>query len=145
MVPPNSHRVSRAPRYSGYHYQLYHLTRTGLSPPMVQLSRWFQFSNTSNHVVLQPHNCRNNYGLGYSDFARHYSRNHSCFLLLRLLRCFSSPGSLSLTAMTGLQPAGLPHSDICGSQLMCNSPQLFAAYHVLLRLWEPRHPPYALV
>ena len=32
-------------------------------------------------------------GLGYSDFARHYSRNHCCFLFLRVLRCFSSPGS----------------------------------------------------
>jgi hypothetical protein len=26
----------------------------------------------------------------------------------------------------------------------CGSPKLIAAYHVLLRLWEPRHPPYAL-
>ena len=32
-------------------------------------------------------------GLGFSDFARHYSRNHYCFLFLRVLRCFSSPGS----------------------------------------------------
>ena len=32
-------------------------------------------------------------GLGYSDFARHYSRNRSYFLFLRVLRCFSSPGS----------------------------------------------------
>ena len=32
-------------------------------------------------------------GLGYSDFARHYFRNHYCFLFLRVLRCFSSPGS----------------------------------------------------
>ena len=96
MVPPDSHRVSRAPRYSGYHYQLYRLTRTGLSPPMVQLSNWFQFINTSNNVVLQPQHCRNNTGLGFSDFARHYSRNHSCFLLLRLLRCFSSPGWLHI-------------------------------------------------
>ena len=46
--------------------------------------------------------------------------------------------------VTGLQPDGLPHSDICGSSGVCPSPQLFAAYHVLLRLWEPRHPPYAL-
>ena len=28
---------------------------------------------------------------------------------------------------------------------ICNSPQLFAAYHVLLRLREPRHPPCALL
>ena len=34
-----------------------------------------------------------NIGLGFSDFARHYSRNHFCFLFLRVLRCFSSPGS----------------------------------------------------
>jgi hypothetical protein len=32
-------------------------------------------------------------GLGYSDFARHYSRNHGCFLFLRVLRWFTSPGS----------------------------------------------------
>jgi hypothetical protein len=31
-------------------------------------------------------------GLGFSDFARHYSRNHGCFLLLRVLRWFTSPG-----------------------------------------------------
>ena len=29
---------------------------------------------------------------------------------------------------------GLPHSDIHGSMLICSSPWLFAAYHVLLRL-----------
>ena len=32
-------------------------------------------------------------GLASSAFARHYSRNHFCFLFLRLLRCFSSAGS----------------------------------------------------
>ena len=31
--------------------------------------------------------------LGSSDFARHYFRNRSYFLFLRVLRCFSSPGS----------------------------------------------------
>ena len=40
---------------------------------------------------------------------------------------------------------GFPHSDICGSKLICSSPQLFAAYHVLRRLLMPRHSPYALV
>lgn len=50
-----------------------------------------QYNN--QHWVLQPPYCRNNIGLGYSNFARHYSRNHFCFLLLRLLRCFSSAGS----------------------------------------------------
>ena len=32
-------------------------------------------------------------GLGSSDFARHYFRNHGCFLFLRVLRWFTSPSS----------------------------------------------------
>ncbi len=32
------------------------------------------------------------HGLGCSPFARHYLGNHCCFLFLRVLRCFSSPG-----------------------------------------------------
>ena len=47
--------------------------------------------------------------------------------------------------VTGVFPAGFPHSDICGSMDICSSPQLFAAYHVFLRLLVPRHPPCALV
>ena len=39
---------------------------------------------------------------------------------------------------------GFPHSDTCGSLDICSSPQLFAAYHVFLRLSVPRHPPCAL-
>ncbi len=100
MVPPDSHKVSRAPCYSGYHYQLHDYTRTGLSPSTAHLSRWFQFCRASNIVVLQPRCCRNNIGLGSSTFARRYSQNHYCFLFLRLLRCFSSPGS-PLTLQSG--------------------------------------------
>ena len=39
---------------------------------------------------------------------------------------------------------GFPHSEICGSQNICFSPQLIAACHVLRRLSVPRHPPCAL-
>ena len=46
--------------------------------------------------------------------------------------------------MTEVCSAGFPHSDICGSMVICTSPQLFAAYYVLHRLSVPRHPPYAL-
>ena len=66
-----------------------------------------------NIVVLQPQVCRNKLGLGFFPFARHYLGNHYCFLLLRLLRCFSSARSLLL--ITGLQPDGFPHSEISGS------------------------------
>ena len=33
---------------------------------------------------------------------------------------------------------------ISADRFVCNSPRLFAAYHVLLRRLVPRHPPYAL-
>ena len=46
--------------------------------------------------------------------------------------------------MTGVCPAGFPHSDISGSSDICSSPKLFAAYHVFHRLLVPRHPPCAL-
>ena len=57
----------------------------------------------------------------------------TCFLFLRVLRCFSSPGWPRI-AVAGLQPAGLSHSEIRGSRVICTSPRLFAAYHVLHRL-----------
>ena len=38
-----------------------------------------------------------------------------------------------------------PHSDISGSLLICSSPKLFAACHVLHRLLMPRHSPCALL
>ena len=47
--------------------------------------------------------------------------------------------------VTRLQRAGLPHSEITGSKPVCSYPMLIAAYHVLLRLQKPRHPPSALV
>ena len=39
----------------------------------------------------------------------------------------------------------LPHSEISGSTLICSSPKLIAACHVLLRLLMPRHSPCALI
>ena len=52
--------------------------------------------------------------------------------------------SLQLSWMIGLQPIGLSHSEISGSKVICTYPKLIAAYHVLHRLREPRHPPCAL-
>ena len=44
-------------------------------------------------VILLPQTGRNPTGLGSSPVARHYWGNHSYFLLLQVLRCFSSPRS----------------------------------------------------
>ena len=43
-----------------------------------------------------------------------------------------------------MTPAGLPHSEIPGSQPACGSPRLFAACYVLHRRSAPRHPPFTL-
>ena len=88
-------------------------------------------------------------GLGCSPFARRYSGNRRCFLFLGVLRWFTSPRSpltpyLIQEWMTGIYPAGLPHSETHGSKPICGSPWLFAAYRVLHRPRAPRHPPYAL-
>ena len=89
-------------------------------------------------------------GLGSSHFARRYFGNR--------FFSFSSSGYLDVSVhqvpscklWIGLQvtevcSAGFPHSDICGSKVICTSPQLIAAYYVFHRLSVPRHPPYALV
>ena len=49
-----------------------------------------------------------------------------------------------IRSVSNLQLDGLSHSEILGSKVICTYPRLFAAYHVLHRLQEPRHPPYAL-
>ena len=87
---------------------------------MVDFPKSFYFIFIVHIVVLQPPDRRNDQGLGYSTFARHYLRNHYCFLFLRVLRCFSSPGLL--LSVTGLQPAGFPNSEIYGLTPLCGFP-----------------------
>ena len=71
------------------------------------------------------------------------------FLFLQVLRWFSSLGSLLthyifMCRYLRITLSELPHSEIFGSQLICNSPKLIAACHVFHRRLVPRHPPYAL-
>ena len=99
---------------------------------MVDFPKSFYFVFIVHIVVLQPPNRRNDQGLGCSAFARHYLRNHYCFLFLRVLRCFSSPGlPLSVTV---LQTAGLPHSEIFGYSGYVHLPE---AYRSLSRPSSP--------
>jgi hypothetical protein len=76
VVPPRSDRVSRAPPYSrtpAHPYPYGAVTRSG--------------------APFQTLPVREQRPLAWSAFARHYLRSRSCFPFLRLLRCFSSPGS----------------------------------------------------
>lgn len=141
MVLVDSHKASPTSRYSGFHYPI-------ITYPYAALMLYGRVSHPVpvhfdiHVVVLQPLLCRNITGLGFFHFARHYSGNHYCFLFLCLLRCFSSAGSRIYATI--LQIVRFPHSEIRGSSHICWSPRLIAAYHVLHRLWEPRHPPCTL-
>ena len=77
---------------------------------------------TESHVVFS--------SSGYLDVSVHRVPFHSLWIGLWILEVFSSR---------------FPHSDFSGSQDICSSPKLFAAYHVFHRLLVPRHPPYALI
>ena len=83
--------------------------------------------------------------LGFSLFARHYSGNHYYFLFLSLLRCFSSGGWLPpFGGYYTFSIVGWPIRRSRDIMLVCSFPWLIAAYHVLRRLSDPRHPPCAL-
>ena len=59
-------------------------------------------------------------------------------------RAFPSYGYLIHRTIPEYCSGVLPHSEISGSTLICSSPKLFAACHVLHRLLMPRHSPCAL-
>ena len=139
MVPAGSRRIPRVLRYSGAASARCPIPPTGLSPSAAPLSRGFGYLlAVPSSAVLQPRAVPcDTHGLGYCAFARHYLRNHFCFLLLRVLRCFSSPGLPHATHGGRLLPAGLPHSEICGYGGYL---PLAAAYRSLSR---PSSPPRA--
>ena len=152
MVSVDSRRVSRAPRYSGTGFESRSFSFTRLSRSMAPFPNGLQLTTglvTLLLPALQPPLNRDPMGLGCCDFARHYFRHRGFFLLLRVLRWFTSPGCLRQAyvfslGFSGISLSGLPHSEILGSKPVCGSPKLFAAYHVLHRLLAPRHSPYAL-
>ena len=145
MVPADSHRIPRVPRYSGYCYAsdffvyqpftFYGVTfQSLLLKIFLAISQsYYPIDAVTSMVWALPRSLATTWGIIIY------------FLFLRVLRCFSSPRlPSSLRWITILQMARLSHSEISGSKIICISPKLFAAYHVLHRLQEPRHPPYAL-
>ena len=80
---------------------------TGLSPSLAGFPKTILLSLKSLVAVRTPR-CTH-HGLGSFHFARRYFGNRVFFLFLRLLRCFSSPGS-PCTAMYSLcSGTGLPY------------------------------------
>ena len=148
MVPADSCRISRVPHYSGavslhgsdFGYGAF--TLCGPAFQRVLLSLPCSLVDGPSTPRLRCHSL----GLGSCAFARHYLRNHFCFLFLRVLRCFSSPGwPLPLAGGALCSASGCPIRTSAVMAGICPLPRLFAACHVLLRLREPRHPSCALV
>src|SRR3546814_513275 len=109
MVPANSTRDSPTPSYSGYPPYSFFYPYAPLTLS-ARTSQTFQVLARVMMQVLLPRTCRNTRGLCCSVFARHYLRNHCCFLLLCLLRCFSS---------AGLPPPGKPGEYLVFNQVGC--------------------------
>ena len=94
MVPPNSHKVSRVSWYFGscsldiiFTYGAFTLCGRSFQDRSVNESPRFMQSITPACTHA---------GLGSFHFARRYFGNRVFFLFLRVLRCFSSPGSLCI-------------------------------------------------
>ena len=94
MVPPTSHKVSRVSWYFGYCSSLFVFPYGAftLSGRLSQYRSGNSEYNLLQSVTLQ---CTHR-SLGSFPFARRYSGNRCFFLFLRVLRCFSSPGSLCM-------------------------------------------------
>ena len=147
MVPAHSHKVSRVSWYSGSR-----LADSSFAYGAFTLSGWLSQNHSARFIesIMQsePHGARTMVWALPRSLAATYGIDFS----------FSSSGYLDVSvhrvpsawlciyhAVTGVLPAGFPHSEINGSLDICSSPSLIAAYHVFLRLLVPRHPPCALI
>ena len=146
MVPALSIKVSRVSMYSGYRHAVSSFAY-GAFTLCGQLSQNCSAGSDGSFLRSEPRGARTTvWALPFSLAATHgidVSFSSSGYLDVSVHRVPSVKLWIHLT-VPGVCPGGFPHSDICGSMLICSSPQLFAAYRVFRRLLVPRHPPCAL-
>ena len=146
MVPARSIKVSRVSMYSGYRHVVSPFAY-GAFTLFGRLSQNLSAGIDESITRSEPHGARTMvwplsislaatleidvsfFSSGYLDVSVRRVPLHTLWIGVWIHEVFS---------------CGFPHSDICGSMDICSSPQLFAAYHVFLRLLVPRHPPCAL-
>ena len=147
MVPAHSIKVSRVSMYSGYRHVIFPFAY-GAFTLSGRLSQNLSARIDKSIMRSEPRNARTPvWPLSISLAATleiDVSFSSSGYLDVSVHRVPSVNLWIQLT-VTEVSSAGFPHSDICGSRDICSSPQLFAAYHVFLRLLVPRHPPCALI
>ena len=138
MVLPSSHRIPRVLWYSGYppsEIDFVYKAVTLFRPT-------FQLCSTIDPLnYAGPKPPRNKF-LGFRLFRFRsplLTKSLIYFLFLRVMRCFSSPGSplpyyVFIRRYRRITVGGFPHSEICGSRLICRAYlQLPAAYRSLSR------------
>ena len=146
MVPACSIKVSRVSMYSGYRLVSFPFAY-GAFTLSGRLSQNLSARITESIMRSEPRCARTTV----------WPLSISLAATLEIDVSFSSSGYLDVSVhrvpyiwlcihhmLTEVLSARFPHSDISGSQDMCSSPKLFAAYHVFHRLLVPRHPPDAL-
>ena len=85
-------------------------------------------------------------GLGSSPFDRLYLGNRCYFLFLRVLRCFSSPGSpRAFRAVSGSLPTGCPIRTSGGLSVFATRPGFSQLVTSFFASESHRHPPCALL
>ena len=147
MVPPTSHRVPRVLRYSGSGYILSvfdYVTLTLYRWPShaIRLTYRLKKPSVTPKILLPsvwplPRSLATTGGISVDVFSSPYldvsvqTVPHIRLWIQRMLPEYCS--------------GGFPHSEISGSMLICSSPKLIAACHVLHRLLMPRHSPCALI
>ena len=165
----DSRRVPRVPRYLGATGKRIAISDTGLSPSLADLSRSFSYrfpillltsttlfpsaclrSRLLKELLRLLWSCNPALTFRFARFRLFRFRSP----LLSESRLFSLPPGTEMVHFPGFAPytyvfsaryrlfsiGGFPHSDISGSLVACTSPKLFAAGHVLHRLFVPRHP-----
>ena len=140
MGPPASDRVSRVRSYSGY---TLHFLRFAYGD-FTLCVRTFQSASATYYMRCECPQPHTKAWFGLFPVRSPLLRKSMFLSFPPPTKMFQFRG-LAHFRVTGLLPAGLSHSEILGSILVCKSPRLIAAYHVFLRLQEPRHPPYALI
>ncbi len=141
MVWADSCKISLVSHYSGTPYLLfafrlqdYHLL--WLNFPEYSTMHQFKYWGPTTPIYKY-------IGLGSSLFARHYSGNRILFLFLRVLRCFTSPGSPPYRIIRHYSN-WVPPFGYLRIKAISSSPKLIAGIRALHRLSVPRHPPCAL-
>ena len=146
MGPPSSVQIPRVRTYSGYrslpsHFAYRALTFSDWASHPIRLCFVLLYAVQTPGVFLLPVWPLSRSLAATCEISVDFSS--SAYLDVSV-RQVPSACLLIQHAVRGSSPRGFPHSDICGSKLICSSPRLIAACHVLRRLPVPRHSPCAL-